>query len=280
MLVFAFVAPLSAHAQPLSSAQADDGKAAKSEATTDGSGRKNVTAAGYTTTDEPYQPRRGLSIEGDLGIFFTLGGRNSNDTNPNDLFPSRVSSNANPYLAIVVGYDVFATDSFALSIGPKVGVGFNGGASRVTAEDVDVVGVEGGSTFANDYAIYEAGLNIGLSFMVSERLALTGKLSGGAVFIDANPNVDYCGANADSDGPSPILDVDPTVVEVEAFRDACGNSGAGDLAVGALFAGAVGVEWYTLLNGFSVGLEVRYHGLLVDGFFSGVAIPATLRYTF
>ncbi len=242
--------------------------------------RKNVTASGYTTTDEPFRPRRGLSVEAEVGVFVTFGGRNANDADPNNLFPSRSASNANPYLALIVGYDVVSTESFALNIGPKFGVAFNGGSSRLSEDDVAVVGVNGGSTFANDYAVYEAGLNATLLFGVTERLWLTGRVNGGAIFVDANPNVDFCGRNADSDGPSPVLPEDPTQAEIEAFRAACGDTDAGDLAIGGLFAASVGIEWYTLLDGFSVGLEVRFHGMLVDDFIPGLAIPATLRYTF
>ena len=266
--------------QPAGTANAAQPAASSSSNAEPPATRKNVTASGYTTTDEPFRARRGLSVEAEVGVFVTFGGRNANDSDPNNLFPSRSASNANPYLALIVGYDVVSTDTFALTIGPKLGVAFNGGSSRLTEDDVAVVGVNGGSTFANDYAVYEAGLNATLLFGVTERLWLTGRVNGGAIFVDANPNVDFCGRNADSDGPSPVLPEDPTQEEIEAFQAACGDTDAGDLAIGGLVGASAGIEWYTLLDGFSVGLEVRFHAMLVDGFIPGLAIPATLRYTF
>ena len=251
-----------------------------SEAEPSAPARKNLSASGYATTDEPFRPRRGFSAEGELGVFLTFGGRNANETSAASGFASRPVSNANPYVAVILGYDVVTTNTFALSIGPKFGAGFNGGSSRLTPEDVEVTGVSGASTFANDYALYEAGINLSLTFMASERLAIAGKLNGGAVFIDANPTVDYCGANGDSDGPSPTLPAEPSQAELDTFRDACGNTDAGDLAIGGLFGASLGIEWYTLLNGFSVGLQVRFQGVMVDRFIPGLAIPATLRYTF
>ena len=243
--------------------------------------RKNLSASGYATTEEPFEPRRGFSSEGEVGVFFTFNGRNANDVNGQ--FPTRSVSNANPYVGLIFAYDVASTESFSLSIGPKFAAAFNGGSSRLTEEDFAVVGAQGASTFANDYALYEVGLNATLGFMVSERLAVSSKLSGGAVFVDSNPNVDFCGDNADSELPLPAernLPPEPTDQELEAFRATCGDTDAGNLATGWSFGASVGIEFYTLLDGFSLGLQVQFQGIVLDGFIPGLAIPATLRYTF
>ncbi len=232
-------------------AQEDDSDSVRSALAEDDSAsaaQPSGSTSRYSTTEQPFRPRRGLSAEGEFGVFFTLGGRDAND--PQEGFPSRTVSNAGPYVAVIVGYDVYETDGFALSIGPKFGAAYNSGSARLTESDIASVGDDAASTYSNDYGAYEASLNLSAIFMVTDRLAVTGKVNGGVAFIDVNPTVD----SADPD--------------------------AGNLAIGGLFGVSGGVEWYTLLNGFSVGLQVRFQGLLVDGFIPGIAIPATLRYTF
>ena len=247
-------------------AAAAEGDAAVEEAP------RNVSASGYATTEQPFSARRGWFAEGELGVFMTIGGRNSDKQLEG--FPSVGISNASPYIAVILGYDVFSTDSFALSVGPKFGAAFNSGSSRVTS-DFAQQRPQAASTFANDYAAYEAGLNVSLVFMVAEQLSVTAKLNGGAVFVDSNPNVDYCGVGGVDEQASPSLPTD-----ADTLRELCGDTDAGNLAIGGLFGASAGIEWYTLLNGFSVGVQIRFQGLLVDGFIPGIAIPATLRYTF
>ena len=255
-------------------AQDEGGEAATAEEQSDA--RKNVSASGYATTEQPFEIRRGFSVDGEFGVFMTFGGRNSNA--PEQGFPDVTVSNANPYVALIFGYDLISTNSFALSLGPKLGAAFNGGGSRLS--DSDLQAAADGSTFVNDFGAYEAGLNVSLNFMVTERLAVTTKLNGGVVFIDSNPNVDFCGSNADNPGPSPTLPAQPDDEQRRRFREQCGSTDAGDLAIGGMFGASAGIEFFTRLTGFSVGLQLRFQGLLVDGFIPGFAIPATLKYTF
>ena len=238
-------------------------------------GGSSTSGFGYSLEDRPFEPRRGFFTEGEFGIFTTLGGRNTSLPN----IPDEPISNVSPYIGITIGYDVFSNESFALSIGPKFGVAFNDGSSRLSEADVQA-GADG-TTFVNDWAAYEAGLSMSVMFMAMRWLSVTTKLNGGVVFVDANPNVDFCGFNADNPNPGPRPEPGSDPADRERFRQQCGNTDAGDLSIGGMFGASLGVDFYTLLTGFSVGLQVRFQGLLVDGFIPSLAIvPLSLRYNF
>ena len=272
------VLPSTGWAQDDGAAPAEDAAAAETEAQPN-TDDQELSASGYATTEQPFEARRGLFVDGEFGVFMTIGGRNSNNLEGG--FPTRSISNANPYVAMILGYDVYADPGFAFNAGLKLGASFNGGSARLSQADIDATQATGASTFANDYSAYQAGVNLSFIFMVLERLSITVKANGGVTFVDANPNVDFCGANASNPGPSPTLPNQPTDEQRNNFRAACGDTDAGNLALGGVFGGSAGVEWYTLLEGFSVGVQVGFQGLLVDGeFIPGIAIPATLRYTF
>ncbi|MBK8013965.1 MAG: adventurous gliding motility protein CglE [Deltaproteobacteria bacterium] len=202
--------------------------------------------------------QRGFFVQGDLGLFTTLGGRSN--VAP---YASRSLSNVEPQVAIVVGYDVLHGPKYAFSVGARFAAAFNSGAGRISAEEAAAASVAtpdvvSGTavTKSADYAIMEAGVQLGLSWMVAERFALLFKANGGAGIVDPNP----------------------TLVATAP--------GAGGASLSPLFGVALGTEYFPLLTNFSIGAEVRFLGVLVPGagggseFIPGLALTAPVKYTF
>lgn len=193
--------------------------------------------------EAPIEIKRGFFAEGDLGVFFSLGGRNTNSVN----LTSRTFSNVQPYVGLTLGYDVFHTDSFNLGLGLRFAMGLNGGAGRASVDEP----LEEANTKSNDYSVQQAGAAINFGFLVAERLALTFELHGGAGFLTP----------------------DPTLPAAEA--------GAGGSLFAPTFGGAIGLELYTLLNDFSIGILVRSVNMIASGeFIPGLSATIPIKYTF
>ncbi len=193
-------------------------------------------------TKTEYVIRRGFFAVGDLGVFVTLGGVNTNSVELN----SRSTSNLQPYIGATFGYDVFSTSSFDLALGLRLAMGLNGGAGRA-----DVTEGSAANTKSNDYSIQEIGAAIDLGFLVTERFGLTLKLHGGAGFVT----------------PDPTLTAD--------------DPNAGKAVFAPVVGGQFGVELYTLLNDFSIGIQAGFVGAIVNGeFIPGLSGTIPIKYTF
>jgi hypothetical protein len=249
-LSFALVALL---VPAIAFAQDDEGgEPAASEEKTAG-GDKQPAEASKTETapedpSERFRIRRGFFAETDLGVYFTFGGRNTNDFI--NEFPKKTISNVQPYLALTFGYDLVHSEGFALSGGLRLSAGYSGGAGRVSDADL-ALGVEAISTRSSDFAVLETGVALAAAIFMSDRLALTVKADGGMAAVDPNPTL------------------------------SAAEDGAGAAVFAPIFGGGLGLEYFTLLNDFSVGLDLRFAMVLI----SGASIPSAsvsvpIKYTF
>jgi hypothetical protein len=203
-------------------------------------------AAGPSSAPQDrFKIKRGFFAQSDLGVFLTFGGRNTN----NPMLPSRVTSNIQPHLGVVVGYDVVHSEAFSLSLGLRFAMGLSGGAGRVTSAEL---GMEDVTTKSNDFSVIEAGGEIGLGILATDRLAVTIKVDGGAGIVDPDPS--------------------------KVAGDPCNCAGAATFA--PTFGAGAGIEFFTLLNDFSVGFTMRFQGVLVDGLIPGASFTIPIKYTF
>jgi hypothetical protein len=185
--------------------------------------------------------RRGFFAEGDLGIFVTIGGVNTNSVELNN----RSTSNLQPYIGATFGYDVVDLEAFAMGLGLRFAMGLNGGAGRANPGDPDP------NTQSNDYSIQEAGAVLNFVFMVADRVGLTLKLHGGAGFVTPDPTLP------------------------------AGEPDAGKFVFAPVFGGQFGVELYTLLNDFSIGIQAGFVGAIAAGeFIPGLSGTIPIKYTF
>lgn len=206
-----------------------------------------AAAATEEAPSEPFPIRRGLYAEADLGVFLTMLGRNTNKPG----LPSKPVSNVQPYLGVTFGYDVLQQDKFSLGLGVRVGAGYSSGAGRVSDADIATFSEAELLTRPNDFAVYELGLAVATSYLVHERVALTLKVNGGLGAAYANPYL------------------------------IAGTAGSAGTAVGGFGGGSLGVEYFTLLNDFSVGLDIRGAAVFLSGgIIPNLTITAPIKYTF
>lgn len=199
--------------------------------------------------EQRFNIRRGFFTEGDFGIFLAFGGNNTN----NPLVPSRSTSNIQPYLAITIGYDLVSNESINLAVGPKLGLLLNGGAGRPSSADLASGDEKIPTTHSNDFSVFEAGLAATLSIMMTDRIALSVRLDGGLGATDPNPAL---------------------------WAEEEGNGTPGAFGFGGMFGAGVGVEYSTLLNGFTVGANLRFVGVLAEGLIPGAAFTIPVKYNF
>lgn len=196
--------------------------------------------------DQPFLIKRGWFAEADLGVFFTFGGRNTNVPE----FPSRGISNVQPFVGVFFGHDLWNNDKMNLAAGLKLGLGYSTGSGRVSEAEIGADS-SAAATRSADFGIAQAGVGLAFAYLVSPRVAITGKLDGGLAIVD----------------PSPFLGAD--------------EAGAGGPGIGGLFGVGAGVEYYTLLNDFSVGLDLRFNmALLGGGSIPGLGVTIPVKYTF
>src|SRR5262245_30622529 len=99
-------------AEPAATAkQAPPAAATKQEAPPAEPGGGKPASAPPADTSGRFKIRRGLFAEGDLGLFLTFGGRNTNDPG----LPSRSTSNVQPQLGLTVGYDLVHGETYNFS---------------------------------------------------------------------------------------------------------------------------------------------------------------------
>lgn len=197
--------------------------------------------------EQPRFPiRHGFFTQGDFGVFMSMGGKTI-DVNAGAT-ASKGISNAQPYAAFMLGYDVLHGTSYRLSLGLRVLSAFSGGAGRVTA-DSEATGDF--LTQSSDFGFFGGGLDVGFSYFLGERLALTLRGEGGMLMVS----------------PDPLLSAD--------------QEGAGGSVAAPFFGGGLGVDFFTLLNDFSVGLFGRFITVMRSGDpIPGVSITVPIRYTF
>lgn len=240
--------------------EGDGAEATEAEGEADGEATEAKAAdpASSAATDAAYERfdiRHGFFSEGDLGIFLSFGGTNTN----NPALPGRGTSNVQPYFGMVFGYDVTHSEKFNLGVGFKLGMLLNGGAGRVSSDELPGGGAGIDATSKpNDFNIIEAGASIEASIFVTPRFAITVKGDGGLAMLDPDPS------KAAASGPDASDALD----------------GAGGIGIGGIFGVGAGVEYFTLLNGFSVGLTLRFVGILADGFIPGAAVSIPVKYNF
>jgi hypothetical protein len=181
--------------------------------------------------DRPFQIRHGFFAEADLGVFFTFGGYDTTKAPP----AKRALSNVQPYLGAVFGYDVLSARDYALSAGLKLAVGYSGGAARLNADEAGNPGAFKVTEKSADFAVVEIGIATAFAYHLTDRLALTIKADGGLASVD----------------PTPVVPAS--------------TPGASSAAFSGMFGVGAGVEYFTLLNDFSVGLDLRFAMIFLSG---------------
>lgn len=265
---FLVVAPVAAFAQgEEADAPPADAEAPAPEAATDPAAAPppaETAAPVAATGTERFQIRRGLHAELDLGVFFTFGGINNNaesfltyDPNAPDVvaLPKKAISNVQPLLALFFGYDVVHSPDYALALGLRLAAAYSGGASRLSQADVDATRPNSEerktlATRANDFGIVQTGIGVSFGYLLTDRIALTVKADGGLAIIAPDP--------------------------VATAGEANGGASAFSGAVG----GGLGMEYFTLLNDFSVGLDLHFTMIFAAGGIPSLGISIPVKYTF
>ena len=215
--------------------------------------------AGALTTEQPFDVKRGFFREGDLGIFFAFGGVNTNAVQPTP----RSTSNLQPYMGITIGYDVAHGRNYNFALGGRFAMLLNGGAGRVSNAELEAgPGDPDPTTKSADFSIMQAGLAASLGIRLDERLALNLKADGGLALLDPDPNRAAAARPLPGTGMGAPID------------------GAGGLGIGGIFGVGAGVEYYTMLDGFSVGLFARFIGVVGDSFIPGLSVTVPIKYNF
>lgn len=132
--------------------------------------------------------RRGFFTETDIGVFFTLGGKNQ-------------YSNAQTYLQLGVGYDV--TEN--IELGFHVGIGSNSQNCFVNPgapdEPCQIGTGSGRQEFPDNFTLTFLDLTAAYLFKLADRFYLAPKLAGGYTILDPAPLADEAG-NAIRAGPN------------------------------------------------------------------------------
>lgn len=201
-------------------------------------------AAGYVMSEPEFSIRRGFFVAGEFGGVFTLGGYQLDSVQ--GVAEKRSVSNLTPHVGIFIGYDVVQGEKFVLSLGPKLTVGgvqSGGRPSQDALANADYTG-------SSDYTMFGANLTAAMAYRLGDRWSVTLKLDGGMALLDPDPS---------------LRAEDPK---------------AGDPKIAGAFGAAVGAEFYTLLTGFTVGIEARFFGVMASELIPGIAIPVSVKYNF
>lgn len=191
----------------------------------------------------PTQIRRGFFTETDLGLFFTTGGKGANP------------SNAQAYLSLGLGYDVFTSGKHFVALGLGFSLGASAGAcfgEQVEDEDGGMACVDPAIASANpndregllsdNWSATTVEGTVFYGYEVLPRFMVTLRGLGGVGFIEPK-------AFSDTENPVPLL------------------------------GGGVGVEYATHFDHFSVGLDFAGKYFLGPNVL-GVAIAPRVKYTF
>ena len=202
--------------------------------------------------------RRGFFARGDFGAFFTLGGSDF------DAVSNTVSSNSvgnlQPFVGLTAGYDVLSMGRSNLSIGARFAAAFNSSTSAFISGGDFLDPAQAAST-PQDFEMLQFGAAVDYTYLLSERLGLQFHGDGGIVLL----------------GPDPASPAE-TVTGPQTSENSEFNPGG--RAIAGVFSAGLGVEYYTLLNGFSVGLTTSFYGVLAEEFIPGLAIFVPIKYNF
>lgn len=224
-------------------------------------GEDTERAATVAVDKSVFPIRRGFFGRGDFGVFFAFGGadyRLQTDPNTGSNVADSSVSNLQPLVGVTLGYDVVAQNKFNLALGARFAATFNGSSARIPGADSTGQVPQDPQTYPADFEILQFGAAIDATFMTSERLGILVHGDGGISVVSPDPG-------------TPATDPNQGIF-VE---------GAGDAAIGGIFSGGAGVEYYTLLTGFSVGLTAAFYGVITsDDFIPGLGIYVPLKYNF
>ena len=196
---------------------------------------------------EQFPIRRGLFVTGDFGGYFSFGGINTNVPG----FPDKTISNFQPMVGVNVGYDVLTNEQLNIAVALRGALSYNAGSGvvdRAVAQPTHPV----------DFDMYQVGVAAKFGFMLLDRLTLNAVIDGGLALVTPDPDA------------APVLPGTDTP-----------NPNAGETAIGGMFGVGPGLEFHTLLPGFSVGLDLRFQGTFFgNAFVPGMSITAPLKYNF
>lgn len=228
---------------PFGAQAASKTKERKPEASAEKAGEEQPAKV-ETPVKDQFKIRRGFFAEGDLGVFLTFGGVNAN----NPSLPKRATSNLQPHIGVTLGYDLSHGPKYDFSLGLRFGMGLSGGASRATPSDA-AAGLDV-ATRSNDFSVIETGLQAAFSYLLTDRLGLVVKADGGAGLVDPDPT---------------------------RYAD---DAKAGKAAFAPIFGVGTGLEYYTLLTDFSMGVTFRFEGVLLGGLIPAASVTLPVKYTF
>jgi hypothetical protein len=243
-------------------AQPEQGEAATDEPATDDAEPEASTAA--TPSGGSFPIRRGFFVRGDFGTFFTIGG---SDVDPVSQVTSDNSvGNLQPLVAITAGYDVFHDSKNNLSVGARFAGIFSASSAQVS-DEILAVNPPDAVTVPADVQAIQFGASVDYTYLFLERFGLLVHADGGIALIDPDPDV-------------PATEFLQGVVTT---TDVFGNPGQtpGSQTIGGVFSGALGVEYYTRLDGFSIGFSTAFYGLITSqSFIPGIGLYIPLKYNF
>ncbi|MEM6367912.1 MAG: adventurous gliding motility protein CglE [Myxococcota bacterium] len=205
--------------------------------------------------------RHGLFLEGDIGVYFSFGGSDV------ELGAGTISDNSvgnlQPMAGLTAGYDLVHTEKSNLAVGLRFSSTFSANAAQVPDEVISGASTESAFTFPADVEFMQLGAALDYTYFFTERFGLKVHGDGGLGLVSPNPDI------ARGLGGS---------ISVTRPNDA---DGSGARQVGVVFSGGLGVEYYTRLNGFAVGLSTAFYGVVNDvSFIPGLGIYVPLKYTF
>jgi len=177
----------------------------------------------------PTQIRRGFFTETDLGAFFTMGG-------------SAGVSNAQVYLSLGVGYDVYATDDHFVAVMLAFSQGASSGNCFGSATDQGCRDPVTNEQLSDNWTAQTVEGSVLYGYQVVPRLMLTGRVLGGVAAIEPM-------AFSDTTNPVPLL------------------------------GGGIGLEYATQFDHFSLGLDAAAKYFLGPNIV-GIAIVPRVKYTF
>jgi len=205
--------------------------------------------------------RHGFFLEGDLGVYLSLGG-NDVDVGSGDLSSNSVG-NLQPMAALTAGYDLVHNERNNFSAGLRFSGTYSASAAQIPGDAESGATGEALFTFPSDVEFLQFGAALDYTYFLNERLGLKFHGDGGLALVSPNPDVALAlGGGVSVSTPNP-------------------EDGAGARQVGGVFSGGFGIEYYTRLNGFAIGLNTAFYGVLnSESFIPGLGIYVPLKYTF
>lgn len=178
----------------------------------------------------PTNIRRGFYTETDLGAFFTVGGEGASP------------SNAQVYLALGLGYDIYAQEKSFVSLGMAFSMGASAGACFGQYDKGTCVDPVLGEDLSDHWTATTLEAHVLYGYEFAPRLMATARALGGVGFIEPM-------AFSETENPVPLV------------------------------GGGLGLEYATRFEHFSLGLDVAGKYFLGPNVL-GFAIAPRVKYTF